>query len=333
MLARSVRKNASFTEKANLEDRRNRLQSRIDAFHRKMESSLGEDVDESNLMNCDSDDDDWIMDTDMESEAEEEDDEVVEWPENCRLRMPSTLGVDECARLGLGKLAEQEVELRTGQANDCLENLRLTLGEKMVIFRTSVRGANSQRKTTRAWDDVHLIEQKANKHSTSYRQARRALVNLGADAKILDRFKVLKQEDVKMSGDMLEENRVGQRSDKLPWIWRMKEGNLMGNNDWMQEGKCLSSLKFGSFHSSTVYRVKWLRGKARYDRWQEELTTVKSEMENTIRWFQHQKLQWEVRRGKVDVALQGHVCYAEKQVVMWARMIAQAQIAFMDKMK
>jgi hypothetical protein len=237
-MARTVQKTASFTEKANLEDRRNRLQSRIDSFHRKMHGILGEQADDCNLVDCESDADDWIMDLDEEDRADEEDDDnITEWPENCRLTMPSTLGIEECARLGLENLAAQEVELRVGQANDCLENLRMTLGEKMVIFRTSVRGANSQRKKTRAWDDVHAIQQKVSKYATSYRQARQALVNLGGSAEMLDRFKVLRQEDIKMSGDMVEENRVGQRSHKMPWIWRMKDRNKTGDNNWMQEGK------------------------------------------------------------------------------------------------
>jgi hypothetical protein len=97
-------------------------------------------------------------------------------------------------------------------------------------------------------------------NATSYRQARRALVNLGGNADILDRFKVLRQEDIKMSGDMLEENRVGQRSHKLPWIWRMKDRNNTGDNDWMQEGKSFSysnSWKILLLYSVSCKLVPW----------------------------------------------------------------------------
>jgi hypothetical protein len=81
-----------------------------------------------------------------------------------------------------------------------------------------------------------------------------------------------------------------------------------------------------------VYRVNWFRGKARYDRWSEELQSVKSEMGNTIRWLQHQKVEWEARRDKVGLGLRGHICYAEKQMVMWRNMIAHAETAFANKM-
>jgi hypothetical protein len=55
-------------------------------------------------------------------------------------------------------------------------------------------------------------------------------------------------------------------------------------------------------------------------------------MGNTVRWLQHQKVQWEARRDKVDLGLRGHICYAEKQMVVWTKMIAQAQTAFVNKM-
>ena len=37
----------------------------------------------------------------------------------------------------------------------------------------------------------------------------------------------------------------------------------------------------------SVYRVNWLRAKAHYDRWEEELTMVVHEMEWTTLWFKH----------------------------------------------
>ena len=37
----------------------------------------------------------------------------------------------------------------------------------------------------------------------------------------LERFKEIKKSDLKMSGDIVEENRVGQRSSILPLFWRL----------------------------------------------------------------------------------------------------------------
>ena len=52
-----------------------------------------------------------------------------------------------------------------------------------------------------------------------------------------------------------------------------------------------------------VYRVNWLRAKARVDQWQEELILVKHEMQWTILWFQYQANLWRERSEREDVIL------------------------------
>ena len=42
------------------------------------------------------------------------------------------------------------------------------------------------------------------------------------------------------------------------------------------------------YHASEVYRVSWLKAKARYDRWNEEFQMVQAEMFWTTLWFKHQ---------------------------------------------
>ena len=67
-----------------------------------------------------------------------------------------------------------------------------------------------------------------------------------------------------------------------------------------------------------VYRVNWLRAKARVDRWLEELMLVKHEMKWTIQWFQHQADLWRERSEREDGILPiGHKSYAKKQQKLW----------------
>jgi hypothetical protein len=69
---------------------------------------------------------------------------------------------------------------------------------------------------------------------------------------------------------------------------------------------------------SVVYRVNWLRAKARVDRWAEELTIVKHEMHWTTLWFQNQANVWEKRSNREDSKLPlGHKSYAVKQQKLW----------------
>jgi hypothetical protein len=69
-----------------------------------------------------------------------------------------------------------------------------------------------------------------------------------------------------------------------------------------------------------VYRVNWLRAKARYDRWDEELTLVKSEMTWTLLFFDWHRKKWEERAVVSEMKGQrGEEAYAFKQAAMWEK--------------
>ena len=60
-------------------------------------------------------------------------------PENHPLSLPSTLG---CSLSDAGipyQVASCEVDMRTGQANDALHDLRITIAHKSFLYRTQVR--------------------------------------------------------------------------------------------------------------------------------------------------------------------------------------------------
>ena len=59
---------------------------------------------------------------------------------------------------------------------------------------------------------------------------------LGGGEQLLSKYKVIDHKDLKVSGDITQENRLGQRNDKLAWFW-MVGGDLREDNDWMEECK------------------------------------------------------------------------------------------------
>ncbi|KIK75478.1 hypothetical protein PAXRUDRAFT_18971 [Paxillus rubicundulus Ve08.2h10] len=71
--------------------------------------------------------------------------------ESIHLPLPSALGVQRCRDDSLEWLAEQEMQLRMGQANDTLHELRLALADKAMLFRTNIRHSSSQAMSSRAW--------------------------------------------------------------------------------------------------------------------------------------------------------------------------------------
>jgi hypothetical protein len=160
---------------------------------------------------------DWLA-ADVEEIMEEEEPEVP--AEKVVLYLPSNFTLQQRKEHGLWELGNMEYELREGQANDSLERLRECLAEKSLRFRTEVRPAKSQKKMTRAWDSVHRVDDQIKQAVITYRTARRAIGELG-EAADLEKFQKISKSDLKMSGDIVEENRVGQKSSVLPWFWRL----------------------------------------------------------------------------------------------------------------
>ncbi|KAG1908654.1 uncharacterized protein F5891DRAFT_937647, partial [Suillus fuscotomentosus] len=80
-----------------------------------------------------------------------------------------------------------------------------------------------------------------------------------------------------------------------------------------------------------VYRVHWLRAKALWDRWREEMLLVKLEMDWTCKFFLWKTTQWgEHMQESLEKHLPGHGCYAGRQSQMYSLLAQDAQAAFQD---
>ena len=270
---------------------------------------------------------------DLNEGNDDGDEEEEVFAERSILFMPSSLGKKLCMSYGFELLADQEKELRVAQADECLENLRLALGHKSLLLRTSVWGAKGQKGKTRAWNEVERISETIKKEVALYHRAREALVRLEAEENILQKFQRIASDDLKMSGDVVEENRVGQRNDTLAWFWRLDGAGQISDDNWMQECKSfiLIMLPLRLKYLRKVYRVNWHRASARYQRWVEEEKIVKSEMKSTIAWFSHQDAIWRMRaeQAKQD-GKRGHECYALKQSRLWEQLGKEAKECFQE---
>jgi hypothetical protein len=79
----------------------------------------------------------------------------------------------------------------------------------------------------------------------------------------------------------------------------------------------------------TVYRVNWLRAKARYDQWSEEHILIPNEMNWTQLFFLNKANEWAGLSNLVPDK-PGHVCFAEGQISMWKELAFQATKAFIN---
>ncbi|KAK6966420.1 hypothetical protein R3P38DRAFT_2590966, partial [Favolaschia claudopus] len=138
-----------------------------------------------------------------------------------------------------------------------------------------VRNARGGKGKTRAWDGVKTKDLEVRSSVQVYEHARAALHRMGLGA----RWQPIKKEDLAMPGDITEANRTGQRSSTLPWFWRLDDGSAIDKIE-------------GSNVMGEVYRVNWLRAKARVARWMEETNIVENEMRWTINSFKNLAQKW-----------------------------------------
>ena len=225
---------SSPTQQNELLDKRRRLEARIIAYEQRISVIMKLD-DDIQFLSSDGN----IIEIDAKSsdEPSESDIEGSFTPESEVIILPSSLAPGQIDRLSLHSIAFIESELRKGQVTDALEGLRLALGEKSLCFRMQVRNANSQRTTHRAWDNVHRLDAEARKWRSFYLLARSALQRLPTDSEYLTTLHDITDDNLKLSGDITQERRFGQRSDILPWFWRIGCGNNM-SSPGMEECKC-----------------------------------------------------------------------------------------------
>lgn len=81
------------------------------------------------------------------------------------------------------------------------------------------------------------------------------------------------------------------------------------------------------FEKIIVQRVHWLRARAQKNRWQEELTLIRYEMEWTTRYFLHRAETWQTQLGEKDLHA-GPIAYAARQAAQWGDMALDAERAF-----
>jgi hypothetical protein len=124
-----------LAEKKTLQEKRQRLQALINSFEKKLSVlTIMHNIGSGDLVR--------VKVSRDESEEEEEllddEEEVKHTPENITLLLPSNLTAKCQKQPGLSDLSKQEAQLRLGQLNDALEQLKVALGGKSLIMRKKV---------------------------------------------------------------------------------------------------------------------------------------------------------------------------------------------------
>lgn len=182
-----------------------------------------------------------LVDEDAEEDGYE-DGPNESFPEDLTLWMPSYIGASGLKEAGLEDLVKKEVQLRIGQANDNLDKLRTHLGHKSILYRMNFRSSTSVRTDTRSKQDIRRVALKITRDVRGYHRARESLFRLKASQDILKNYQLIKPNELGVSKDITEENRLGQSSDILPWFWRIAGSQPGPPGIWNEECKCYTAL-------------------------------------------------------------------------------------------
>jgi hypothetical protein len=235
---------ATATQRTALQEKRQKLAARIAKFHENADAMTGGleldagtvhiddprfcraegELDEGfEVQHADDDDFGWV------------DDEIP--AEDMGLWMPSSVPSDRAAFFGLAALRAEELELRKGQATDCLEKLRLALGRKAIIYRQHFRSADSVWTGTRSKQEAQLCRLKIEKYVRCYQRARSAMrrLGIGPDPLLNGAYQDILPEQLSVDKEVTEENRFGQGSDRLAWFWRVNNAQESQKDAWMDE--------------------------------------------------------------------------------------------------
>ncbi|KAI6022172.1 hypothetical protein BKA83DRAFT_4054270 [Pisolithus microcarpus] len=230
-------------------------------------------------------------------------------PTSSCVPLPSKFGSAYCKANMFHHLAEMELELRMGQANDALHGLHLVLADKAVIFRGVVRPAMNYSMRTQAWQMIHSIDTSIKQCAAIYRQCRLAMIVLGAGSEILDRYQELQKSHLSTSAAAFTQGAHDHRGSQLPWFWMIDIPKDTDSKSWLSE----------------FYRIHWLCTKAVKDRWEEENELVTSEFQWVVNFFQHRAKRWnEIYMANKSAGNHGAACYAARQQAVYDRLTEQA---------
>lgn len=157
-------------------------------------------------------------------------------PEKKTIPLPSNSDLKLYIDSGNEFVLAIEADLRMGEMNDTLEKLRVILGTRSVLMKKTLRGTQGGSGKTRAWAEINNYTRERNLLVRYYLKSRHALEQLGTHPELLETtYKPIKATDLKVTGDIVEENRFGQQSDTLPWFWRLDKTELLEDSNVMNE--------------------------------------------------------------------------------------------------
>lgn len=132
-------------------------------------------------------------------------------------------------------LRKIELSLRIKQASQYLTAVREAVAEKSFQYSQIMRAAPNKTIRTRSRSKIAKLNNRIALCCRIYGRSRAAMVRLGADDRILGKFRILLKEDVKASTAIINPNIAGSSSLRLSWIWETRSAGAGSTPETMRE--------------------------------------------------------------------------------------------------
>ena len=223
--------------------------------------------------------------------------------ETIKLWLPSQLeDTDERTSICLPGLVNSEKELRFGQLQDSLDDLRKArrVRRGLILFHKVQIVGEGQKTQTKARAAIQTLQDRVEKSVRRYRVARAALLRLDPGGDWKNIYLVL--DDADNRGPSKEQEEVGTSDGTYTqsWIWR--SSTTVVSQDEVNEDM----------------RVEWAQCMARAVRWEEEVLLLQEEMRRVVEFLRWRSRGWfsraDARAEAVTPAIRAGIsAYAKKQ--------------------
>ena len=157
-------------------------------------------------------------------------------PESFSISLPSALPHESSHRHLISRLMTMELELRKGHANDCLAEMRTSIGQQAYQCKKILKPALTKIHRTRARTSIQNVHRTLILQTRIYNRTRNAMLNLGMELDDLNSiYKPLTKEDISVSSAVADPNVAGSSRTKLSWIWTTHQGIAVVNDNHLTE--------------------------------------------------------------------------------------------------
>ncbi|KAG8914912.1 hypothetical protein FRC00_009770, partial [Tulasnella sp. 408] len=143
-------------------------------------------------------------------------------PQNDEILLPSRLNDEEIEHLGLGSLLQVEMQLRVGHAYEAIASLKKALSMRSFWTRHVKAQYVSQARRTKGQTSLQSCQARVKEASRAYTTCYNWLVKCAPEIAQDFGLQQLRNQDLMLLSEYLEQQHYRYNGQKLSWIWTLK---------------------------------------------------------------------------------------------------------------